>query len=83
MNENPYDLANYDYDLPREMIAQHAVEPRDSSRLMVLDRASGGITHSVFRDITRFLRPGDLLVRNNTRVFPARLRGLRSTGGNT
>ncbi len=65
--------ADFDYDLPESFIAQEPVEPRDSARLMVLDRATGEITHAIFRDIGRFLRPGDLLVANRTRVIPARL----------
>ncbi len=64
-----------------EMIAQAPAEPRDSSRLMVLHRGSGEIEHAVFRDIGKFLRRGDLLVLNNTRVFPARTLGSRSSGG--
>ncbi len=66
-------LNDFDYDLPESFIAQEPVEPRDSARLMVLHRATGEITHAVFRDIGRFLRPGDLLVANRTRVIPARL----------
>ena len=86
-----YDLSRYDYHLPPEMIAQAPAEPRDSSRLMVLHRlrpasragAGGGAEaqHAVFRDIGKFLRHGDLLVLNNTRVFPARTLGSRSSGG--
>jgi len=66
-------LNDFDYDLPESFIAQEPVEPRDQARLMVLSRATGEITHAVFRDIGRFLRPGDLLVANRTRVIPARL----------
>lgn len=65
--------SDFDYDLPPEYIAQKPLEPRDSSRLLVLDRQSGAITHTIFRDIGRFLNPGDLLVLNETRVIPARL----------
>lgn len=76
-----YDLSQYDYVLPPERIAQRPAEPRDSSRLMVLPRKEGAIKHSTFNQIGEFLRPGDLLVLNDTRVFPARAFGVRSTGG--
>jgi S-adenosylmethionine:tRNA ribosyltransferase-isomerase len=65
--------SDFDYDLPAEYIAQTPAEPRDSSRLLVLDRRSGQITHTVFHEIGRFLTPGDILVANETRVIPARL----------
>jgi S-adenosylmethionine:tRNA ribosyltransferase-isomerase len=65
--------SDFDYDLPPEYIAQEPVEPRDSSRLLVLDRSSGGIQHKHFYQIGEFLRPGDLLVLNETRVLAARL----------
>jgi S-adenosylmethionine:tRNA ribosyltransferase-isomerase len=78
---NEYDISRYDYELPPERIAQRPAEPRDASRLMVVHRADGRIEHAVFRDLGRFLRSGDLLVLNNTRVFPARTIGVRSTGG--
>ena len=73
--------SDFDYDLPEELIAQTPVEPRDSSRLMVLDRATSAITHARFTDIGQFLRPSDLLVVNDTRVLPARLRARKPTGG--
>ncbi|RMF27990.1 MAG: tRNA preQ1(34) S-adenosylmethionine ribosyltransferase-isomerase QueA [Chloroflexi bacterium] len=63
----------FDYHLPPELIAQKPVEPRDASRLMVLNRADGSITHRIFREIGAYLRPGDLLVLNESRVIPARL----------
>ena len=66
-------LSDFDYELPEHFIAQEPVEPRDSSRLMVLNRADGTITHAVFREIGKFLKAGDLLVANQTRVLPARL----------
>ena len=69
------------YELPPELIAQHAAEPRDSARLLVYDRASGAIRHRLFRDLSRELSPGDLLVVNDTRVLPARIRARRATGG--
>lgn len=77
-------LADYDYDLPPERIAQVPASPRDTSRLLVLARRASGapIAHAVFRDLPRFLAPGDLIVLNDTRVIPARLRGTRAaTGG--
>jgi S-adenosylmethionine:tRNA ribosyltransferase-isomerase len=67
--------AEFDYDLPPEFIAQTPVEPRDAARLMVLDRESDRIEHSTFRDLGNYLRAGDLLVINETRVIPARLYG--------
>jgi S-adenosylmethionine:tRNA ribosyltransferase-isomerase len=71
-----------DYDLPSRLIAQHPAEPRDSSRLLLTDRTSGRIEHRQFRDLPEILRPGDLLVLNDTRVVPARLVGARErTGG--
>jgi S-adenosylmethionine:tRNA ribosyltransferase-isomerase len=73
--------SDFDYPLPPEYIAQTPAEPRDSSRLLVLERATGHLTHTIFREIDRFLRPGDLLVLNETRVIPARLFGRKLTGG--
>jgi S-adenosylmethionine:tRNA ribosyltransferase-isomerase len=74
-------LSLFDYDLPRELIAQYPTRRRDQSRLMVLDRATGRIAHRKFRHIVEYLRPGDALVINNTKVFKARLLGQRGTGG--
>jgi S-adenosylmethionine:tRNA ribosyltransferase-isomerase len=75
-------LSDFDYDLPEEFIAQHPVEPRDAARLMVMDRASGALTHARFRDLGRFLQAGDVLVFNDTRVIPARLPARKAdTGG--
>ena len=71
----------FDYDLPASFIAQQPVEPRDSSRLLVLHRQDGRIEHRIFRDIGDYLHAGDLLVANNSRVIPARLHGHKSTGG--
>lgn len=74
--------ADFDYDLPKELIAQDPLSDRSSSRLMVLDRKSGAISHRHFSDIGDYLRAGDCLVLNNTRVIPARLYGVRQeTGG--
>lgn len=73
---------DFDYDLPSGLIAQHPIEPRDACRLLVLDRGSGQVDHRAFRDIGEYLRPGDLLVVNDTRVLPARLKGAKlDTGG--
>jgi S-adenosylmethionine:tRNA ribosyltransferase-isomerase len=75
-------LSDFDYHLPEELIAQRPVEPRDASRLMVVDRGSGALAHRYFRDLPEYLRPGDALVVNETRVMPARLMGQRAeTGG--
>lgn len=73
--------SDFDYDLPQDLIAQSPVEPRDSSRLMVLERTSGEIQHRRFGDILQFLRPGDLMVFNRSRVIPARLFGVRDDNG--
>ncbi len=74
--------SDFDYDLPPEQIAQTPIEPRDASRLLVLNRADGSLTHRHFRDIGEYLRPGDVLVFNQTRVIPARLHGHKvPTGG--
>jgi S-adenosylmethionine:tRNA ribosyltransferase-isomerase len=70
-----------DFDLPQHLIAQVPVEPRDASRLMLLDRQGGGISHARFDHIGMHLRAGDLLVLNQTRVLPARLKGTKHTGG--
>lgn len=80
ITEKIYDLNSYQYDLPRELIAQYPVEPRDSARLLVVDRQSRQFTDAVFRDITAYIKPGDTLVLNETRVIPARLYGFKDTG---
>ena len=72
---------DFDYDLPEGAIAQTPAEPRDASRLLVLDRATGRIEHARFGDIGRWLSPSDLLVVNDSRVLPARLVGSRASGG--
>ncbi|HLO04076.1 MAG TPA: tRNA preQ1(34) S-adenosylmethionine ribosyltransferase-isomerase QueA [Symbiobacteriaceae bacterium] len=75
-------LSEYDFHLPEELIAQRPVEPRDSSRLMVVQREGGALQHRLFRDLIEYLNPGDALVVNETRVLPARLLGSREgTGG--
>ncbi|NCD08264.1 MAG: tRNA preQ1(34) S-adenosylmethionine ribosyltransferase-isomerase QueA [Negativicutes bacterium] len=73
-------VKDFDYDLPPELIAQHPMEPRDHSRLMVVDKNTGEIEHKHFYDICDFLRADDLLVFNDTRVIPARLHGVKDTG---
>jgi len=76
-------LQDFDYYLPPELIAQTPAEPRDSSRLLVLNKRTGEIQHAIFRDLPNYLSPGDVLVFNDTRVIPARLHGRRKqTGGN-
>ncbi|MDA8212410.1 MAG: tRNA preQ1(34) S-adenosylmethionine ribosyltransferase-isomerase QueA [Clostridia bacterium] len=74
-------VADFDYHLPEELIAQEPIEPRDHSRLLVLHRDSGAVEERIFRDIVEYLRPGDLLVLNDTRVIPARLFGNREGTG--
>ena len=74
-------ISDFDYDLPASLIAQTPVEPRDSSRLLVLHRDSGRIEHRIFRDIGEYLHPGDLLVANQSRVLPARLSGIKRDSG--
>lgn len=74
-------MSDFDYHLPPELVAQEPVEPRDASRLMVVERATGTISHHIFRDLPQFLRPGDLLVYNESRVIPARLFARKPTGG--
>ncbi len=72
---------DFDYELPKELIAQTPVEPRDASRLMVLDKETGAVAHRHFRDITEYLRPGDCLILNDSRVLPARLYGVKEGTG--
>src|SRR5574339_818130 len=73
--------SDFDYHLPESSIAQTPAEPRDSSRLLVLHRASGELEHRIFRDVSDYLRAGDLLVLNQTRVIPARIFARKETGG--
>lgn len=73
--------SDYDYELPEARIAQRPVEPRDASRLLVLDRASGSLTHRAFRDVIDLIPEGDAIVLNTTKVFKARLLGTRESGG--
>ncbi len=74
-------LSDYDFDLPESLIAQLPAERRDLSRLLVLSRAEGSIEHRQFRDLSDYLREGDLVILNDTKVIPARLHGHRPTGG--
>ena len=76
-----YKTKDFWYDLPEELIAQTPLQQRDTSRLMVLDKTSGKVTHRHFYDIIEYLQPGDCLVMNDSRVLPARLLGHRPTGG--
>ena len=73
--------SDFYYDLPEELIAQTPLQRRDASRLMVLNRETGEVTHRHFYDILEYLTPGDCLVMNDSRVLPARLLGHRPTGG--
>ena len=73
--------SDFDYHLPQELIAQTPAEPRDSSRLLVLDRRTGDMEHRRFSDLVDYLRPGDLLVANRSRVIPARLIGTKESTG--
>jgi S-adenosylmethionine:tRNA ribosyltransferase-isomerase len=73
--------SDFDYTLPPEFIAQTPAEPRDSSRLLLLNRDSGKVQHALFRDIGKYLHPNDLLVINRTRVIPARIFARKPTGG--
>ncbi len=74
-------VEEFDYELPEELIAQDPIADRSASRLMILNKKTGDIQHSVFREIVRELRPGDCLVVNNTKVIPARLLGIRVETG--
>ena len=77
----PQKTSDFDYDLPESFIAQTPVEPRDSSRLLVLHRNTGKLEHKIFHGISEYLRPNDLLVLNQTRVIPARIYARKATGG--
>lgn len=74
-------LSDFDFEYPEELIASVPAEPRDSSRLLVIDRSCSALEHAFFRDLPRFLRAGDCLVLNRTKVLPCRLIGRKSTGG--
>ncbi len=74
-------LEDFDYLLPQESIAQTPIEPRDHSKLLVLKKENGSVSHRHFYDVLNYLKPGDLLILNNSRVFPARLIGQKQSGG--
>lgn len=74
-------VKDFDYHLPQQLIARHPMEQRDGSRLMLLDQISGSISEDTFSNLELYLKPGDLLVMNDTRVIPARLFGHKPTGG--
>jgi len=75
------ELKDFDYALPEGLVARYPLDERDASRLLSLDRGNGRITHGLFSELPDLLRRGDLLVLNDTKVFPARLKGLKATGG--
>ncbi len=83
LERTTYNISDFDYDLPQERIAQTPIEPRDASRLLVLHRKTGAIEHRHFYEIGAYLRPGDLLIANQSRVIPARLMGRRAETGGT
>ena len=73
-------VSDFDFELPEELIAQDPIEPRDSSRLLIVDRNSGALRHSIFNTVGRELRPGDILILNDTKVLPARLYAHKDSG---
>lgn len=75
-------VSDFKYELPEKLIAQTPIQKRDESRLMVLDRNKKTVEHKIFKDIIEYLKPGDVLVRNNTKVIPARIYGKKETGAN-
>lgn len=75
-------VSEFNYELPEELIAQTPIEKRDESRLMILNKEKQTLEHKLFKDIIDYLEPGDVLVRNNTKVIPARLYGKKETGAN-
>lgn len=79
--ENLYSLSQYLYDLPKELIAQYPCEPRDASRLLVIERKTGNMYEMLFRELYDFLQKGDSLAFNDTKVLPSRLIGIRPSGG--
>jgi S-adenosylmethionine:tRNA ribosyltransferase-isomerase len=81
MEGNIFNLANYDYKIPPDLIAQEPVFPRDKSRLLIIDRGKNSVQEGVFKDIVGFLRQGDVLVLNDTKVLPARLIAKKEGGG--
>ena len=81
MNMNKMKLSEFEFDLPEELIAKYPVENRDESRLMVVHRESGKIEHKMFKDVLDYFDEGDVMVRNNTKVFPARMYGNKEKTG--
>lgn len=79
--QSPVKTSDFQYDLPPELIAQQPAAERDASRLLVLHRSTGRIEHRSFRDLVEYLAPGDVMVLNDSRVIPARLRGIKEGGG--
>jgi S-adenosylmethionine:tRNA ribosyltransferase-isomerase len=77
----PLKTSDYNYELPQELIAQNPIEPRDHSRLLVIDRSTRLLTHRFFYDLPDYLQPGDVLVFNNSRVIKARLYATRRDNG--
>ncbi len=73
--------SDFYYELPQELIAQTPLEPRDSSRLLAMDKKNGEINHRTFRDVLDYFKPGDCLILNNTKVLPARMYGKRTDTG--
>lgn len=73
-------VKDFDYELPKDLIAQRPIEPRDHSRLLIVDKFTGALEHRYFYDLPNYLRAGDVLVFNDTRVIPARLHGIKETG---
>ena len=80
MTQDKYSIENYNYDLPKELIAQVPSQKRENCRMMVLDRAAQSIEHKHFYDITDYFDENDVIVLNNTKVIPARLFGRKDTG---
>ncbi|MDD5059950.1 MAG: S-adenosylmethionine:tRNA ribosyltransferase-isomerase, partial [Candidatus Omnitrophica bacterium] len=74
-------LSDFDYNLPKELIAQYPLEKREDARLMIVERKSGQITHAVFKELDKYFRKNDLLVLNDTKVLNCRLIGKKITGG--
>ena len=79
--ENIMKTSDFYYNLPEELIAQTPIEPRNASRLMLLDKKTGEIQHKIFSDLTDYLNEGDCLILNNTRVIPARIYGVKKETG--
>lgn len=74
-------IKEFDYSLPKALIAQYPERDREASRMLVLNRSDGSVAHRAFRDVTQYLKEGDVLVLNDSKVIPARLRAKKSTGG--